>query len=194
MYRQLHISTYRDGVLPRADTIHSDTLLPRRSPRTRHETSEPKLGCLIQERARLVKVGGDAALDNDAPISTGSLWVETDIMLGQFERVDGSDEVQVQHRQSWLDGLGSRICGAYGQPRRGHAREHSVNGRDETCNRPSKAKISSGPATPALMMTISTLFAGDLATACLNNCTWSSQEFASILMNCALLATCSQQL
>jgi len=83
---QLHLcyapTLYRYGVLPRANTIHPDAFLPRRTPRTRHEASEPKLGCLVQERARLVKVGGDATLDDDAPISTGSLWVETDIMLG----------------------------------------------------------------------------------------------------------------
>jgi hypothetical protein len=114
MYRQLHLSTYGDGVLPRADTIHPDTMLPRRTPRTRHEASEPKLRNLVQERARLVKVGGDAALDDDAPISTRSLWMETDIMLGQFERVDGGDEIQVQHLKSRLGGLGSRVCGAYG--------------------------------------------------------------------------------
>lgn len=194
IYRQLHLSTYRAGALPRADTIHSDTLLPRCTPGTCHKTSEPKLRCLVQERPRLVKVGGDAALDDDAPISTGPLWVETDIMLGQFKRVDGSDKVQIQHRQSRLAGLGNRVCDAYSQPRRGHAREHCVKGRNQTGSRPSRAKISSGPATPALTMTISTLFAGDLATACLNKFTWSSQEFASILMNCALLATCSQQI
>jgi hypothetical protein len=67
--------------IPWRDVIDTNPLLPGRASGAPHEAAEPELGRRVLERARLVDEACNAALEDEAAVSSFGLGLRTQIVL-----------------------------------------------------------------------------------------------------------------